>query len=620
MIELLINHQPAELPADFSFSMEYENEFFTKSSEYSLDIELPLKDSPANRRIFGQLHRITTAKKRITLPAEAYVGGRCVAYGEAIIISLTDLSVTIQLVGSTSYINYVGSDLYIDEMPMDDAVNPWFTHSDWVSIMTGYALYCNEPSYNLVAGSVDEADMVFLWSFYKNPQDVEMTTYRSQHHPICPFPSYSASQSGKSALFFDRLDMAACQPYLLTVIDRIVRSMGFTIRRNDIRHSWLRHLYICSYRVGQLSDWVRGADGSIHTDIRRALPHWLLSTFIDEVEKFCACIFLFNSHNRTVDIVMLDKFYDEQTSLYTIADSAILDEFEVELEDSASDKDLTSSSISFDRSYTDPYLRVSQEVLDAIESHMYYANYTALQQAYQGMKDSDRRKTLFTDDATGRQYIHYEDEKGVGSLKEVNLFGDLLREETDSTVSMKIVPANSRLLDVGWWMDAALGRPSQSLQLNVPFSTTEVKTPEYTKAQEIIENSYSPEREESSDCMEVMLHTGSTYPIFTYKGTTYRYPVPFTDCNMPGAAQGHLPEMSLSLKPVCEQSLGHLYRHIPSYRSDKRYIVRFLDRHIPDQRQIFLLHNQRYVCYKLSADFDNRTQDFLIEGEFFRID
>ena len=63
MIELLINHQPAELPADFSFSMEYENEFFTKSSEYSLDIELPLKDSPANRRIFGQLHRITTAKK-----------------------------------------------------------------------------------------------------------------------------------------------------------------------------------------------------------------------------------------------------------------------------------------------------------------------------------------------------------------------------------------------------------------------------------------------------------------------------------------------------------------------------------------------------------------------------
>lgn len=611
MIELLINHQPAELPADFSFSMEYENEFFTKCSEYSLDIELPLKDSPANQRIFGQIHRITTAKQRITLPAEAYVGGRCVAYGEAIIISLTDLSVTIQLVGSTSYINYVGSDLYIDEMELMGR-NSWSSNPF-------FGLDPHTPAYiddfRWIAGSVDDSDMVLLWSFYKDPDEIEDVVYRTMHRPICPFPTRSKTDSLKPSMFLFAPYEASSQPYLLTAIDRIIRNMGFTIRRNDLRHSWLRHLYICTYKSRFDWSFLVGLD----INFAPSLPHWHLSTFIDEVEKFCACIFLFNSHNRTVDIVMLDKFYDDQTSLYTIADSAILDEFEVELEDSANDKDLTSSSISFDRSYTDPYLKVSQEVLDAIESHTHYANYTALQQAYQSLATSDRRKTLFTDDATGRQYIHYEDEKGVGSLKEVNLFGDLLREETDSTVSMKIVPANTKLFDVGWQSDDAW-HDKQSLQLNVPFSTTEVKTPEYTKAQEIIENSYSPESEESSDCMEVMLHTGSTYPIFTYKGTTYRYPVPFTDYLMPGASQGHLPEMSLSLKPVCEQSLGHLYRHIPSYRSDKRYIVRFLDRHIPDQRQIFLLHNQRYVCYKLSADFDNRTQDFLVEGEFFRID
>ncbi|MGN0049289.1 MAG: hypothetical protein ACI37U_10420 [Bacteroides sp.] len=618
MIELLINHQPADLPADFSFSMEYENEFFTKSSEYSLDIELPLKGSAANQRIFGQLHRITSAKEAVTMPAEAYVGGRCVAYGEAIVISLTDLSVTIQLVGSTSYINYVGSDLYIDEMPIEDAANSFFMNKNIVDIMTGVGKSCKESDYKILSGNVDDADMVFLWSFYKDPKDIVFDGFFLQYLPNCPFPSFS--EDGSSSMFFSHFYESSCQPYLLTVIDRIIRSMGFIVRRNDIRHSWLRNIYLCNYKIGNINDWNTSISGIIHTDIRRALPHWRLSTFIDEVEKFCACIFLFNSHNRTVDIVMLDKFYDEQASLYTIQDGDILDEFEVEFDDTSSDKDLTTSSISFEHSYTDPYLKVSKEVLDAIESHQHYADLAMLQQAYDKMTDTERRKTLFTDDSTGREYIHYEDDKGAGSLKEVNLFGDLLREDTYSSVSMKIVPANTRLFDVGWWFDSFQGKPSQSLKLNVPFTTTEVKTPEYTKAQEIIENSYSPEREESSDCMEVMLHTGDTYPIASYKGTTFRYPVPFTDFDMPGATKGHLPEMSLSLKPVCKQSLGYLYRHIPSYRSDKKYVIRFLDRHVPDQRQIFLLHNQRYVCYKLSADFDNRTRDFLIEGEFFRID
>lgn len=618
MIELLINHQPADLPADFSFSMEYENEFFTKSSEYSLDIELPLKGSAANQRIFGQLHRITSTKEAVTLPAEAYVGGRCVAYGEAIVISITDLTVTIQLVGSTSYINYVGSDLYIDEMQMEDASNSFFINKNIVDIMTGVGKSCKENDYKILAGNVDEADMVFLWSFYKNPKEIVFDSFFLQYHPNCSFPSFS--EDGSSSMFFSHFYKSSCQPYLLTVIDRIMRSMGFTVRRNDIRHSWLRNIYLCNYRIGKINDWDTSTSGIIHTDIRRSLPHWKLSTFIDEVEKLCACIFLFNSHNRTVDIVMLDKFYDEQASLYTVRDGDILDEFEVEFDDKASDKDLTTSSIHFDRSYNDPYMKVSKDVLDSIENRQYCADWNAIQQSYNKMTDTDRCKTLFIDESTGREYIHYEDESGIGSLKEINIFGDLIREDTNGSVSMKIVPANTCLFDVGWWFDSFQGSPSQSLKINVPFTTSEVKTPEYTKAQEIIENSYSPDREESSDCMEVMLHTGGTYPIASYQGSTFRYPVPFTDYLMPGSAQGYLPEMSLSLKPVCEQSLGYLYRHIPTYRSDKKYVVRFLDRHVPDQRQIFLLHNQRYVCYKLSADFDNRTRDFLIEGEFFRID
>ena len=124
MIELFINKLPADLPADFSFSMEYENEFFTKASEYSLDIELPLLGSPNNQKIFGNIHRVTTPKSNVNYEAVAYVNGRCVSHGYALILSVTDRSVKIQLVGNTSYVNFFTTETFIDEMDLGYAETP----------------------------------------------------------------------------------------------------------------------------------------------------------------------------------------------------------------------------------------------------------------------------------------------------------------------------------------------------------------------------------------------------------------------------------------------------------------------------------------------------------------
>ena len=54
MIELLINNTAAILPDGFSMELIYENTYFTKSSNYSLEVELPM---PANYHFFGSLHR-----------------------------------------------------------------------------------------------------------------------------------------------------------------------------------------------------------------------------------------------------------------------------------------------------------------------------------------------------------------------------------------------------------------------------------------------------------------------------------------------------------------------------------------------------------------------------------
>ena len=619
MIELLINSQPVDLPADFSFSMEYENEFFTKASEYSLDITLPLEGSPNNQKIFGQIHRATTPKENTRLESAAYVNGRCVSHGYAIILSVTDKDIKIQLVGNTSYVNYAGADTYIDKMDLGMACLKKPEKLNW----TGGTTYVPQSEYHKAFGTVDDTDMVLFWAYYKDPKDIIYDNLHNQRYPNSPWPTLSSA--GDSQLDIMDLTHYSCQPYLLKVIERVVKAMDYTLRRNDLNHSWLRHLYIVNYKGNKSfwDWWMPDGSDEIGLPMVSALPHWPLNKFLDEVEKLCACVFVFNSYNNTVDILQLDKFYGDTAEIYEVADDCILDEYEFEFTDSSEDKDIASCNISFKKGYTDKRLKVDKEVLAAIENHESYANYTELVAAYEAKTTIEKQKVLFIDDTTGREYICNTDDKGNNTLVEVNVFGEFIRDAEAGSVELDIVPANTRKFGVGWWVDPGYFMdPSAGLDLNVPFTEQQqADNPEYTTAQDIIDNSYTDEqKDESNDVMEVMLSTGQWFELASYRGTTYNYPAPFTDFNMPGATHGKLPEMSLSLKDVCEQSLGHMYRNIPRFNTSNTFVKKFLAKTVPDVRQPFMFHNQMYVCRKLNSDFETGTEDLIFEGEFYRIE
>lgn len=128
-------------------------------------------------------------------------------------------------------------------------------------------------------------------------------------------------------------------------------------------------------------------------------------------------------------------------------------------------------------------------------------------------------------------------------MLEVNVWADLIRPGSSGDVELKIVPANTRDYGVGWWFDMSQSKPSASLNLQIPFSVTKATSAEYTAAQDIIENSYSnAKKDESSDCMEVMLSTGQWYHLATYSGHDFEYPAPFADFNMPGSTKGNFPK------------------------------------------------------------------------------
>ena len=65
------------------------------------------------------------------------------------------------------------------------------------------------------------------------------------------------------------------QPYLLIVIKKLIGYFGYTFDTTFFDNNFLRNIYICS------------AVNSFR--IETALPHWTISEFFNELEKFLKC-------------------------------------------------------------------------------------------------------------------------------------------------------------------------------------------------------------------------------------------------------------------------------------------------------------------------------------------
>lgn len=113
MTELYIDGQLAVLPEGFSFTFTSENPYFTRSSNYSMDVELPM---PANYATFKHINRLDVTKEKTILPAMLIVDGKCLLYGSAVLLSVEDTLVKVQLVSGNAEFNLLtNDDIYIDE-------------------------------------------------------------------------------------------------------------------------------------------------------------------------------------------------------------------------------------------------------------------------------------------------------------------------------------------------------------------------------------------------------------------------------------------------------------------------------------------------------------------------
>lgn len=589
MIELYLNKKMAALPEELNFTFLQENPYFTSNSNSSLNIELPLYGCMDNLNIFGHINRLDVTKKRVVLDAELRASGVVYLSGSAIVNEITDASVKIQLVSGNSEFNFrTNADIYIDDIDLGRISFPSFpVATAWLDTAEKYKFF----------GFYGQVDGVWLPVKYEDKIH-NMVVYELGTENFHPRPWFNDH---------------CVQPYLLTVIHKLVEWAGYKIGRNDIEDCFLKHLYI----VNAIQT----------TEIAKALPHWTISEFWDEIEKFCSVVVVVDEITKEVNFISLSDYYADKDFIQI---DNVVSEYSVTISENSDEKDISTGNVGYNHPSNDPnkYYCLSRDILNMVDNKQ-FGTWGALESAYNALSKDD--KVTFFATFYSRNYINNRDEKGTDILKEVNQFGDLIRDiNNDSNdVSLKIVPAALELYNLGVYnssADPALGTPPMAdLQLWVPLTSyfTELPKDEKFNVQEAIDNDVS-EQIAQRDIMEVAFNTGMKAMIaIEYQGQihSFGYNCPFTDGDMILPNQNNsFSDYSLSLHPVCNDSIGQRISELKSINSDIQYNIQFLYNGKLDPKKIFIINNKKYVCEHIELEADKNGFSKLVNGFFYRIE
>lgn len=285
-MEILINHLPAALKKDTSFQFITENRYFTGADSYTLNITFPLRGCPQNLRIFGNIGRVDVSKERVRYDCEIR-DKDFYKFGTITITSVSPEEVKTQFLEGRSEQNFATDfdEIYINELDLGapDSVSlsntpsqhwPLNEHRDYVAL----------PWVNNASGNI------------QNKADYDTQTKTFKWH------------SDTTALSF--------QPYLKYIIRKVADAVGYSIDISKLENSPYAYLLICNTLPAA---WDM-------PEFARALPHWSVTEFFEELEKLLNGLFTIDHRSRSISFafnneelthvapVFIDKVIDSYTT------------------------------------------------------------------------------------------------------------------------------------------------------------------------------------------------------------------------------------------------------------------------------------------------------------------
>ena len=545
MTQLLIAGVEVTLPQNFTVTVKRENSFFTKNGEYTYDCTLRL-DNPTNRTLYGFLQRLNKTDQLDTKRTAVLItDGHVYARGTEIITRWTQESVTIQIVSGESELNYfIGQDQKIEELDLGEI----------------------ETTVTSINPTDSFPDVEFCLPTIRSQSGYVYNRYVRGH-------VMAGRRTGNTIIPGSDLRP---QPYLCALLRRLMEALGYTVTENHLENTQFKNLFL--------------VNTIFTTEYAKMLPGWTVKDFLTEVERLTGVVFITDNLNKRCAILLKTQFYTNARQ-FTVRN--VVDAYEAESQDDDSrEAEFTTSDVSYDMPdcYWSKIVQLPEGYLEAadIEEFDFVNIDTAI---------SDFKK-VYKDRVTERYYIKVSREYEVQQQNttatdtfriELNQYGNLDREDTDSTLELKIVPAPMAWLGMVGCEVVDIGTSDGYKS----YGEESAQTEESTESEGAEGDIRSFEKKEAAAIdLYCAFHNGSVLGNNTPVAYTDAYHALIQALLYPMIVDAILgPEGSLRLK-----DLNDSY-YQGGYEIDTRHAITFetYDPNVIDPRQVYVIRNRRYV-------------------------
>lgn len=654
MIYSELDGQIAFPKADSSVKITKENPFISSSDSYSYDITYPL-DIPENRAVFGNVNRIDVRKKLVKFKVcRLYAGNRLVISGTGIITGNTDKEVKVQIVTGKSELKYnVRTDnLFIDQIDAYNDPSSGDLSSFGMTIFSG----TNKEGQDTLNGQAYTIDTTVLESkqYLGDPKRyVFMPVYDNTNDAMANQFCYMRI-SPKGDAKYVILNRTCIQPNLLMVVRNVLSFIGYDYDLSYIDKSPWNLLII--------------ANAHRTMKVRDALPHWTVTTFLDQVANLFNASWIFDEVGKKVTLMGNENALTAGEQSYDC-----LDEYTTE-HDNDGIAYIGSSNIKYNLDAGGNYGTeiISQDNLKAFgvkdfKTHSDLIDYLS------GLSTRERLVTI-GHSPQGYYYYRYpkESDRQEGNDNiELACFGQftsLVRDiNSDTNVELRIVPVAMGVIEMNqltfqckekyettkygiydtgiqYWELCDRYRFTDNLpSVENPHDETDDYDTSFVSVQDAVEDDEDKTSETKEDDSNMFVgwvasqmvrfpnesvsverdNLSSAKRIDMWSGGGY-FPMLYSDWYLNidhGNATDNICSMSLNTVEGFS-SIGDFHKKQTGRSVMNQYdqvVIKFLSDDIPNPRKLFMFRNKLFLCKKIEITVSDEGIDKLKTGYFYEI-
>lgn len=601
MIKLIIDGKEAVIKAGTSFKLTRMNPYFEDQGDFTFEVQLPLDGCAENLAIFGALHRAEVglagwANKELPMHL---IAPPVNVEGVAKVMTVSEAEVKVQLLAGKSAVNDFGKDaegkdLYIDELDLGlslDNTNTPVGYQDPYDVKKKH-LYVTFP----VKDSTGMIVNYPLWTWH-----LSGTVWIRDY---CTYKNY------------------AVQPYLATVINSIIRKLGYWQLLNVFNSSWLKDVFV--------------ANNVQTNNVDDILPHWTVAEFFTELRNAFGVYLDVGESVKSVNLVSLSSHYSGSAGVVL---EEVLDELTADIDHDENAKTTKEGNTEYELGSISGVLRLPDEVWQNAIIKTFSDDGLLRRWIGENIREEEKSssKWLFVDLNLNRTYAYLKSAKdGKFYLAQVDAFPPLIRNgayykaatNREINTKLRIVPLqmtyqNFKCEPYNPNLDQLIGIPILMSYADsvVPDKQT------YSVNGAINGNSESTTNETNKlDKLYVAFNSNAAWE---KSGEVFPYKVPLGINYLPTYDGFYLPltlktniRQPFSLRPSLNETacVGYNLEFMDRIKTAVERQFLFLDDVDVDPTASYVIKGKRYACHKIEVTIDTNGVQPLKRGYFYEIE